>query len=118
MLTTIKHSNLTWTNLKNPSAQEISLVSEKYDIHPLVLEELTSLTVRSKADIYENHLYLVLHFPCGDKTCHINNGNELDIVIGKNFLITAHYSNIGVLEKTMENCKKNEKIKGIFHSVC
>lgn len=104
---TIKCGELTWVNLVSPSAKEISDLAKEYFLEPLVAEELTSLTMRSKIDVYENNLYFVLHFPDTNQ----GPGCEIDFVIGKNFLITTQYCYLPALEKFIKNAASKEEFR-------
>lgn len=99
MITTYTHKNLTWVDLESPTAEELAPIAEKYNVHPLVVHELLSPSDRSKVDLYDNCIYLILHFP----TTNIKNAGaiaeEVDFVIGKNFVITTHYANVDVLHE-------------------
>lgn len=81
-----KYQRLVWLDLENPSEKELKDVSREFNLHPLVLEELTQPSRRSKVDVYSDSIYMVLHFP-----------HEIDFILGKKFLITAHYQSIDVL---------------------
>ena len=41
---------------------------KEFGIHPLVAEELRSPTLRPKVDLYDNFIYLILHFPAFQHT--------------------------------------------------
>lgn len=96
MLTKYTHKNLVWIDLQSPTKDEVRQVMDEYGIHPLVAEELTTPSLKPKVDLYKNFIYLILHFPS------LRRGNpdgtasqEVDFIIGKNFIITARY---GVME--------------------
>ncbi len=109
-MSTTKHNNITWINLISPSVQEINDLEKEFPIHPLVAEELTSLTMRSKVDIHPDNLYFVLHFP----TINQAPSCEVDFVIGKNFLITVQYSQFPALEKITKNISRKEHLRDQF----
>jgi magnesium transporter len=94
MISTYKHKNLTWIDLESPSSDEVKSLMRKYSIHPLVAEELLKPTLRPKVDIYKNFIYLILHFPIFEHERKTSISYEIDFIIGKNFLITAHYKSI------------------------
>lgn len=99
MVTTYTHHKLTWVDLENPTRAEIDDLLKKYDIHPLVGEELLIPTVRPKVDLYDNCIYLILHFPT---VHHAHNGKreeEVDFIIGKDFLVTVHYDVVDPLRE-------------------
>ena len=94
MLSTYKYNHLTWIDLESPTADEIKSLMAKYSIHPLVAEELLKPTLRPKVDVHKNIIYLILHFPIYSNTDREYKSCEIDFILGKNFLITAHYTSI------------------------
>ncbi|MEK7129055.1 MAG: CorA family divalent cation transporter [Patescibacteria group bacterium] len=99
MINTYTHKKLTWVDLENPTTAEVSQLMKEYNIHPLVGQELLSPTVRPKVDLYDSFIYLILHFPT---VSHSHNGKteqEVDFIIGKNFLITVHYDMVDPLRE-------------------
>jgi magnesium transporter len=106
MIKQIKYQNITWINLIAPTKDEVAKLSQEYNIHPLASEELLHPSIRAKVDVYDEYLYLILHFPV-DKVCQPNYGEnlheddtyEVDFILSQDFLITAHYENIPPLEE-------------------
>ena len=97
MISEFKNKKLTWIDLERPEASEVKALMKKYPIHPLVADELLKPTLRPRVDAYKDVIYLILHFPnfksdqSGCENC------EIDFIIGKNFLITAHYQTNSIL---------------------
>ncbi len=87
---TIKHKRLTWIDIKDPSTADILFLKENFHLHPLVLEEFTSLSQRPRAEEFDNCLYVVMHVPLFDLKKRVTISGELDIVITEDHLITAH----------------------------
>jgi magnesium transporter len=98
MVNTYTYKNVSWIDLENPTRDEARDLMKKYDIHPLAAEELILPTTRSKVDRYPNFIYLILHFPAW-KHSHKDTTQELDVIIGKDFLVTARYDSIDPLHK-------------------
>ncbi|MDD5152760.1 MAG: magnesium transporter CorA family protein [Candidatus Pacebacteria bacterium] len=92
MISRYAHQDLLWIDVQSPIPEEIRSLMEEFKIHPLVAEELLVPTVRSKVDWYPNLIYLVLHFPTITHKHDGGSEQEIDFVIGKKFLITAHYN--------------------------
>lgn len=98
MITKHTHKKLTWIDIENPSHGEIQSLADEYGINPLVANELLSPTLRPKVELHHNLIYLILHFPFFARSPGQNNTDqEIDFVIGKNFLITTHYKRIDSL---------------------
>jgi magnesium transporter len=92
MITKYTHQNLTWIDLECPTKEDVLSVMEEYNIHPLVADELLNPTLRPKVDVYDNLIYLILHFPTISHKHGGQTEQEVDFIIGKNFLITTHYN--------------------------
>ncbi len=94
MITTHKYKNLTWTDVESPTVEDIKILMPQYGIPPIVADELLKPTIRPKADVYGNIIYLILHFPIYDISRKVSEPCEVDFILGKNFIITAHYKSI------------------------
>ncbi len=93
-----KYKNITWIDIESPTRGEIMDVIDEYKLPDIMAEELGTCTLRSKVDYYKKLglIYLVLHFPLiteGEEA----DEQEIDFVIGQNFLITTRYEKIDPL---------------------
>lgn len=84
-------------DLESPTPEEVKQVVDAYQIHPLVANELTMPTIRPKVDLYRNFIYLILHFPSLHRKADDQLDQEVDFVIGKDFIITARYGEVDAL---------------------
>jgi magnesium transporter len=99
MITTYKHKNLTWIDIEKPTPEEVRSLMDTYSIDPLVADELLLPTLKPKVDVYRNFIYLILHFPAVKHTHRSGTNQEIDFIIGKNFIITTRYDSIDPLHK-------------------
>jgi magnesium transporter len=100
MMYTYKHDTVTWIDLENPTREEVRDLIEQFGIDPLVGEELLNQTHRSKVDLHKDYIYLILHFPTQFNPKHTgvkHRIDEIDFIIGKDFIITTRYSSINAL---------------------
>ncbi len=102
MISVFEYKGATWTDLLEPTAEEISTVVKQLGIAPRLAEELASPSPRHTVEFGENHAYLVLHFPALEES-HNDAAFELDFVVGKDFLLTVHYQEIEALAKFKES---------------
>lgn len=93
-----EYGSLVWIDLESPNALEVRLIAAEFDIVEAVAEELVSPTTKARAEFYPDYLYVVLQFPALKHT-HKNRQQEIDFVIGRNFLVTARYDTIDPLHK-------------------
>lgn len=100
MITKHTHKKLIWIDVESPTQNEIESLTDEYHINPLVAGELLSPTLRPKVELHHNLIYLILHFPSFTRTQkqpQNDTDQEIDFIIGKNFLITVHYKRIDTL---------------------
>ena len=91
MISIHKYKNISWLDLESPTRDELSNVGKEFGINSLTLHELEARSERPKVDIYNNYIYLILHFPKYSHGKSTGESFEIDFIIGKDFLITAHY---------------------------
>lgn len=65
----------------NLDQEDIDTLEGKYDPHHLILEDLTESNIQDKIDTYDDHLFLVLHYPKYDRKNKIHTINELKVIL-------------------------------------
>lgn len=101
MILKYAQKKLTWIDLECPTQEELRQIMVEWDIDPLVAKELVGPSVRPKVDLYPNFIYLILQLPVvrrKDSKRHIEQ-QEIDFIIGKNFIITSRYDAIDPLHQ-------------------
>ncbi len=99
MITRHEFKGSTWLELDHPTQDEVRSVMGEFSIHPRVANDLVSPSLRQRVESYDDHLYLILHFPAFKHTHNEENVQEVDFVIGKNYVITVKYDTIDSLHK-------------------
>jgi magnesium transporter len=99
MINRFNYKDITWIDLESPSDKELYNIIDEFGITPPVAQELKTPSLKPKVDLYNNLIYLILHFPAF-RHSHISGSNqEVDFVIGEKFLITVHYDAIDPIHK-------------------
>jgi len=98
-------TGLRWVNIERPRAAEREWLEEHFDFHALDIEDVFSHNQRPKVDVYEDYLFVVLHFPRFDKAVGRLNAVELDLFVGPDFLLTLPNDRIEPLEYLFERAK-------------
>ncbi len=100
MITKHTYGSLQWVDVESPKEDEVRALMSEFSLHPDTANDLLSPTRRPFVESRENYLYLVLHFPALKHTHTYNNDDqEIDFVIGKDFIITNRYETIDPLHK-------------------
>jgi magnesium transporter len=82
---------VTWIDLTNPDRATIDELERAYQLHPLIVEELTETHRTSDVRVFDGATFAVLRFPTlQDASDGTIDAEEVEIVIGDGFLVTAH----------------------------
>lgn len=111
---TIQSSKFNWIDIEQPNADDTLRIKDKFNLHPIVVEEFCTPTLRPKAVEYETCLYLSVHIPLFNEDSRTTYPGELDIAITETALITSHEKNIPQLTDFF-NELKNDKHKQMLY---
>src|ERR1044072_5060124 len=75
-------AGLRWTNIEHPGPQERAWIEEHFDFPALDLEDVLSRNQRPKIDVYDDYLFIVLHFPVFDSSAGRLGAGEPDLLRG------------------------------------
>jgi len=98
MTHTHRYKNITWVDIEHPTPDDVRAIIGEYKIEPAVAQELLFPTPDPLVERYPNYIYLVIHFPAWKHT-HREKVQEIDFLIGKDFIISARYDSIDALHK-------------------
>jgi magnesium transporter len=105
-----RDDSLLWIDVVDAREDELRLLGEEFHFHPLALEDALRRHQRPKLDHYDGLLFLVFY---GLET---ENGRprtrEVDIFIGKNYLVTVHDGSLEALAETAARWCRNVETLG------
>lgn len=91
MIRRYAHQGVQWVDLESPTADEVEGIADEFQIGANLLSELVTPTEKPRVDVYPDKVYAVFHFPCVHRMGGRDEYEEIDVVLGKNYLITTHY---------------------------
>ncbi|HEU5090531.1 MAG TPA: magnesium transporter CorA family protein [Roseiflexaceae bacterium] len=103
-------NDLQWLDLAYPSNEQLSYLQQRFDFHPLHLEDVHSRIQRPKIDENEEpeYLFLVLHFPVFNEVTRLSVVSEVDIFVGQNYLVTTHDTQLRPLMRLLQSAEQPE----------
>ncbi|HEX2148590.1 MAG TPA: magnesium/cobalt transporter CorA [Actinomycetota bacterium] len=91
--------HVVWLDLVQPTSGELELFKDEFGLHPLAIEDAVHSHQRAKVDRYRHHLFAAVyaawltedtsHSPHGDRRDVELNTTEVDLFIGRQYLITV-----------------------------
>lgn len=98
---------IVWVDLDNPSDDEIKAVLEGiFQFHPLAIEDCVTPSPLPKIEDYESYLFMVTHavdYTREEKFA----STELDLFMGKEFLVTFHRTPLRSVNALIDRLAKN-----------
>lgn len=76
------------TDVSSLTPEDISTISEEFDLHPLAVEDAVNARQRPKIEVYENHVFVVF-----DQLDHVNDqleATQIACFVGERYVLTLH----------------------------
>ena len=102
---TIQGEKFVWIDLQNPDRDDVEKLAKKYNFNALNIEDCMTKFELPKLDSYDDHFFVILHFPPLAQKTGILKNSQLSIFIGKNFLVTVHQGDLKPLVELVDICK-------------
>ncbi len=97
MIHRYQYRDIVWIDLESPTEAEVKALIEQFHLNPLVGKELHTPTPKPRVELYQDFIYLILHFPAFRHSHSKGVQQEIDFIIGHKFIITTHYDMIDPL---------------------
>jgi magnesium transporter len=110
---TITHGDMVWIDVRQPTPTDMTDLRQRFNFHPLALEDCLSKVQRPKLDDYEEdgYLFMVLHFPIFNKQTRHTDPAEVDIFVGRNYVVTVHDGQLKPLLQTFNLAASDEQVR-------
>ncbi len=103
-------NTLLWVDLSAPTPEEIKAIFEDlFGFHPLVIEDCVGDSPLPKLETYDDYLYFVMHTVDYSKTDKFTT-TELDLILGKNFLVTFHRQPLKPVQAAIDRCLRTPTV--------
>ena len=106
------YGDLIWLDFTHPTSEELYYLKQRFDFHPLHLEDVRSRIQRPKIDDHADpeYVFLVLHFPVFNEQTRLSITGEVDIFVSRNFVVTTHDTRLRPLVDLLQTAE-NEKVR-------
>jgi magnesium transporter len=100
---------VTWINIDG--VHDVGLIQklgEKFDLHPLIIEDIVHTQQRPKMEESENYIYIVLKMLYFDSEKQETQVEQVSVVFGKNFVISFQEREGDIFETIRERIRKGK----------
>ena len=78
-----------WIQIQEPNKEIINQLAQEYGFHEVIVDDLIEINAQSKMDVNSKHFFLALTFTKYLESEQRYIFNELDVIIGENYIITT-----------------------------
>lgn len=102
----VEGQKFVWIDMQNPDRKDVEELSTKYNFNPLNIEDCMTKSELPKLDTYDDHVFIILHFPPLASKPVMPKFSQLSIFMGKDFLVTIHQGDLKPLIDLVGICKE------------
>ncbi len=101
-----------WIDIEQPNADEIRKVAQELSINEYIERELLSPTPVPTVTGDDGIVFLVLHFPTQGTEDGETKSQEVDFIVGKNFILTVRYEVVAPLHHLKKLLEAQQLVEG------
>jgi magnesium transporter len=87
-LRSITLDGIEWIDTQRPKAETLKYLEDKYNLHPVHVQESLQNVQHTQVEIEDGYLFVVMHFPTHSHHNGRITSGQLGIFLGKDFIIT------------------------------
>ncbi len=97
---------LIWLDILGDCGAQETLLQNLFELAPITIQTMSEERERAKFNEQEHYFYLVMHGMSFDTQTNEASTPKLDIIFGKNFMITSHRESLSWLDSLFEEAQK------------
>lgn len=107
----LKSAKVRWISIDAIDDEAMEFLRANFKFHSLDLEDVKSDAHHPKLDIYPNYVFAVLHIPQIDSDKRKFSADEINIFIGKDYVVTITRNPIEVIDLFFSRLTRNSRLK-------
>jgi len=100
----VEYNGLKWVDVLEPTEVDVSYFKTTFALHSVTLKNIVPPVAHPTIDVFQDYIFLTLHYPRNEKGGDVEI-YELDIIVGKNFIVTSHHKSIRPIDNFFEECE-------------
>ena len=103
----IQGEKFSWIDLQNPDRNDVEELAKKYQFNSLNIEDCMTKFELPKLDSYDDHVFLIIHFPPLNAIKRMPKFSQLSIFMSSDYLVTIHQGDLKPLVDMVDICKND-----------
>jgi magnesium transporter len=98
MIQEFKNGSSVWIDVTSPTKDEVKELMERFRFGAHIADDILTPGIKTKVEYVKDYMFLALYFPLIKRSRVEQKSQEIDFILGKNFLITVHYEPIDAID--------------------
>ena len=99
---------IVWLDIQDPGEADLEMLREEFGFHRLALEDAAKQQQRPKIDEYPDYFFVVMYAPASDPAAHDIETEEIDVFVGRNYVVTLHRGELPALKDAVARWEKTD----------
>ncbi len=113
MMQSVLHEGVSWTDIEEPTREDVDRLGRDHPFHHLNLDDCLSLRQLPKVEEHESHVFLLFHLPDYDQAARVVRKHQVSIFMGKDYVVTLHGKEAAGLGALFRNCMDDGKVRSV-----
>jgi len=113
----IKTKKIEWIHINKPRRSDTEFLKERFNFHPLDLEDCLIRVQRPQISEYSNYIFFILTFPVYNRAAHEIESSEVDFFITDKEIVTITDGKIPTIANFFDEVKGNDYARDKYMSV-
>jgi magnesium transporter len=100
-----------WLDLEEPTDDELAMIQEEFNLHPLAIEDTRNRNQRPKVDVYEGYFFVAVHALSVGANDELVD-SEIHAFAGHRYLITIRYAPAFDLTEVLSRWDRQPELTG------
>jgi magnesium transporter len=87
-----EHNGVTWIDVHDPSLESLTKIAQQFNLQEVHIDQCLQKTQITEIDATDNYVFLLFYFPYFVKEDNRIANSQVNVFLGKDFLITVHDS--------------------------
>jgi magnesium transporter len=102
-----------WIDLQDQDDETLELLKQRFDFHPLAIEDCANFDQRPKLEEYGTYLFIVSHaLSCTDPSSGELDIHEVHAFLGERYLVTVHTAALEPLDAVWDRLAGDDALAG------
>ena len=99
-----------WVDVEDPKRKSVKALKDAFGFDDISLEDTMSFSLLPKLDSFPDYAFIVIHALGYDEASGELTRRELDVFLGKNYLVTVHVDPIQPLDKVFKEAQRSDAV--------